>query len=66
MGNTPSGPSKEVLSTQPHPDPACTRVHAVYIETMKSLGYPRPISMDGFRSPNFELVADCLQWLIHR
>lgn len=40
--------------------------HAVYVETMKSLGYPRPISMDGFRSPNFELVADCLQWLIHR
>lgn len=51
---------------QPHPERACTRTHAVYIETMKSLGYPRPISMDGFRSPNFELVADCLQWLIHR
>lgn len=39
---------------------------AVYIETMKSLGYPRPISLDNFRTPNFELVADCLQWLIHR
>lgn len=39
---------------------------AAYIETMKSLSYPRPISLDNFRTPNFELVADCLQWLIHR
>lgn len=37
-----------------------------YIETMKALGYPRPISLNNFRNPNFELVADCLQWLIHR
>jgi clusterin-associated protein 1 len=47
-------------------DYCCANVCAVYIETMKSLGYPRPISLDNFRTPNFELVADCLQWLIHR
>jgi clusterin-associated protein 1 len=33
---------------------------------MKTLGYPRLISLDNFRSPNFELVADCLQWLVTR
>jgi clusterin-associated protein 1 len=33
---------------------------------MKALGYPRLISLTSFRAPNFELVADCLQWLIHR
>ncbi|KAF6264738.1 Clusterin-associated protein-1 [Scenedesmus sp. NREL 46B-D3] len=37
-----------------------------FTETMKSLGYPRLISLDNFRTPNFELVADCLHWLIHR
>jgi len=30
------------------------------------LGYPRLISMENFRSPNFELVADVLDWLLHR
>lgn len=39
---------------------------AAFVETMKSLGYPRLISMDNFRAPNFELVADCLHWLVHR
>eukprot|EP00201_Polytomella_parva_P019308 CAMPEP_0175059800 /NCGR_PEP_ID=MMETSP0052_2-20121109/12633_1 /TAXON_ID=51329 ORGANISM="Polytomella parva, Strain SAG 63-3" /NCGR_SAMPLE_ID=MMETSP0052_2 /ASSEMBLY_ACC=CAM_ASM_000194 /LENGTH=349 /DNA_ID=CAMNT_0016325389 /DNA_START=50 /DNA_END=1095 /DNA_ORIENTATION=- len=33
---------------------------------MKALGYPRLISMENFRTPNFELVADCLYWLVHR
>jgi clusterin-associated protein 1 len=33
---------------------------------MKSLGYPRLISIDNFRLPNFELVADCLYWLMQR
>jgi clusterin-associated protein 1 len=33
---------------------------------MKSLGYPRLISVENFRTPNFELVADVLFWLIHR
>ena len=33
---------------------------------MKTLGYPRLISMDNFRTPNFELVADILYWLVKR
>ena len=33
---------------------------------MRSLGYPRLISMENFRQPNFELVADCLYWLVQR
>lgn len=33
---------------------------------MRALGDPRVISMDNFQKPNFELVADCLEWLVHR
>ena len=34
---------------------------------MRSLGYPRIIGrMENFRNPNFELVADCLDWLVSR
>eukprot|EP00976_Prorocentrum_cordatum_P053425 1078035-Prorocentrum_minimum.AAC.4 len=33
---------------------------------MRSLGYPRLISMENFRQPNFELVADTLLWLSQR
>ncbi|OAE34913.1 hypothetical protein AXG93_400s1080 [Marchantia polymorpha subsp. ruderalis] len=33
---------------------------------MKVLGYSHTISMDSFRKPNFELVADCLHWLMMR
>lgn len=33
---------------------------------MKALGYPRLISMDSFRVPNFVLVAECLYWLFQR
>lgn len=33
---------------------------------MRSLGYHRLISVENFRTPNFELVADILDWLIHR
>ncbi len=32
---------------------------------MKNLGYPRLISVDNFRLPNFELVADILYWMTH-
>ena len=31
---------------------------------MRALGYPRLISMDNFRLPNFELVADILYWMV--
>ncbi|MEW5299845.1 MAG: hypothetical protein WDW38_010815 [Sanguina aurantia] len=37
-----------------------------FTETMKALGYPRLISMENFRLPNFELVTDCLCWLVQR
>ncbi|KAK7200312.1 putative intraflagellar transport protein A1 [Novymonas esmeraldas] len=37
-----------------------------FSETMRLLGYPRLISMESFREPNVELVADCLYWLINR
>lgn len=37
-----------------------------FVEVMKDLGYPRLISLDSFRQPNFELVADCLYWLFQR
>merc|ERR1712232_100647 len=35
-------------------------------EMMRSLGYPRLVSMENFRQPNFELVADLLDWLLRR
>ena len=37
-----------------------------FTECMRSLGYPRIISVENFRNPNFELVADCLDWLVQR
>ena len=37
-----------------------------FIEYMRALGFPRRISMDNFRTPNFELVAECLMWLVQR
>lgn len=33
---------------------------------MRALGYPRLISMENFRSPNFALVAEVLKWLVRR
>ena len=33
---------------------------------MRSLGYPRIVSVENFRNPNFELVTDCLMWLLER
>ena len=41
-------------------------VPADFTEMMRALGYPRPISMENFRSPNFDLVADVLRWLVKR
>lgn len=37
-----------------------------FCEVMRALGYHRLISMENFRTPNFELVADCLDWLLRR
>ena len=39
---------------------------AAFTEVMRSLGFPRLISMENFRLPNFELVAECLYWLVQR
>jgi len=33
---------------------------------MRALGYPRLISMENFRTPNFPLVAEILTWLVNR
>ncbi len=37
-----------------------------FCEIMRSLGYNRLISMENFKKPNFELVADILYWLAMR
>jgi len=37
-----------------------------FTEMMRALGYPRLISMENFRSPNFPLVAEVLKWLVLR
>ena len=39
---------------------------ADFAECMRALGYPRVVSMESFRTPNFELVADCLEFLVTR
>ena len=35
-------------------------------EMMRKLGYTRIISLESFKKPNFELVADILDWLASR
>ncbi|KFV66076.1 Clusterin-associated protein 1, partial [Dryobates pubescens] len=35
-------------------------------EMMRALGYPRLISMENFRTPNFKLVSEVLLWLVKR
>ncbi|XP_041532021.1 clusterin-associated protein 1 isoform X2 [Microtus oregoni] len=37
-----------------------------FTEMMRALGYPRHISMENFRSPNFGLVSEVLLWLVKR
>ncbi|CAD8138742.1 unnamed protein product [Paramecium pentaurelia] len=37
-----------------------------FCEQMRALGYHRIISMENFRRPNFELVADILFWLAQK
>ncbi|DAZ96518.1 TPA: hypothetical protein N0F65_008069 [Lagenidium giganteum] len=37
-----------------------------FTEMMRSLGYPRPISVENFRKPNFELVSDLLYWMVKK
>lgn len=35
-------------------------------ETLRLLGYERPVSVESFRTPNIELVADIVYWLAKR
>lgn len=37
-----------------------------FCEIMRELGYHRNISMENFRNPNFELVADIMFWFALR
>ncbi|CAG0902998.1 unnamed protein product [Darwinula stevensoni] len=37
-----------------------------FCEMMRALGFPRLISMENFRTPNFPLLASILQWLVNR
>ncbi|CAM6094542.1 unnamed protein product [Calypogeia fissa] len=36
------------------------------VAILNELGFPGTLSMDSFQYPNFELVADCLNWLLIR
>ena len=35
-------------------------------EMLRALGYPRLVSMENFRQPNFRLVSEMLAWLVKR
>ncbi len=63
-----SRPSNQAASAYPlnSMEAFASLLTAAYTEVMKALGYPRLISMENFRVPNFELVADCLYWLVQR
>ncbi|XP_061636008.1 clusterin-associated protein 1 homolog isoform X2 [Phyllopteryx taeniolatus] len=37
-----------------------------FTEMMRALGYPRLISLENFRTPNFNLVAEIMIWLVKR
>nr|XP_026486663.1 clusterin-associated protein 1 [Vanessa tameamea] len=37
-----------------------------FSEAMRALGFPRQISLESFRNPNWELVESCLRWLAAR
>ncbi|NXG51744.1 CLUA1 protein, partial [Psilopogon haemacephalus] len=39
---------------------------ADFTEMMRALGYPRLISMENFRTPNFTLLSEVLLWLVKR
>lgn len=37
-----------------------------FTEMTRALGYPRLVSLENFRNPNFPLVAEILRWLLKR
>ncbi|KAM4812282.1 clusterin-associated protein 1 isoform X2 [Urocitellus parryii] len=44
----------------------CVCQRGNFTEMMRALGYPRHISMENFRTPNFGLVSEVLLWLVKR
>ncbi|XP_043310734.1 clusterin-associated protein 1 isoform X6 [Cervus canadensis] len=46
--------------------PPAGRPRSDFTEMMRALGYPRHISMENFRTPNFGLVSEVLLWLVKR
>ncbi|KAH1025179.1 hypothetical protein HUJ05_009956 [Dendroctonus ponderosae] len=42
------------------------RTQTDLLEMLRALGYPKLVSMESFRKPNFPLVADLLVWLSKR
>ncbi|CAG9534554.1 unnamed protein product [Cercopithifilaria johnstoni] len=36
------------------------------VEHLRVLGYPRLVSTENFRTPNFKLIAELLEWIVHR
>jgi len=41
-------------------------IYIDFIEKMKSLGYPKLISIDSLRTPDFSFVSEILFWLVKR
>ncbi|CAB3223527.1 unnamed protein product [Arctia plantaginis] len=37
-----------------------------FSEAMRVLGFPKPISLESFRIPNWDLMEECLRWLAAR
>ena len=37
-----------------------------FCEIMRALGFQRPISLENFREPNFELIAEIMYWFALR
>ncbi|EHB03133.1 Clusterin-associated protein 1 [Heterocephalus glaber] len=65
-----AGPAKAELSavtlTRENRSTMSFRDLRNFIEMMRALGYPRHISMENFRTPNFGLVSEVLLWLVKR
>ena len=64
----PHGQSKQLAcrAVKPRPNTYSQNACAGLCERMRSLGCTQVVSMENFRSPNFELVADLLFWLLKR
>uniref|UniRef100_H3H271 Tryptophan synthase beta chain-like PALP domain-containing protein n=2 Tax=Phytophthora ramorum TaxID=164328 RepID=H3H271_PHYRM len=61
-----SGNATMLASLSEHASTMSFRELRNLTEMMRALGYPRPISMENFRTPNFELVSDLLYWMVKK